>query len=73
MTTFALVADTASGVQKVDLIDFLADNPDQEFIPAQEYIGYLRDLADCETVAAIFDPLVHHCYLSEIEDEYGIK
>lgn len=72
MSTFVLVADTANGVQKIDMVDFLSENPDQEFVQAKDFIDYLKDLEEGETVAALFDPLVHAEHLAIIEAEYGV-
>jgi len=72
MSAFVLVATTANGVEKFDLVDFLAENPGFDFVRAETFIDYLQDLCDGETVAAIFDGGVAPEVLARIEAEYGI-
>jgi hypothetical protein len=73
MTTFVLVADTANGVQRVDREEFLIEKPDAEFVPAADFIDYLKDLEDGEQVQALFDDLVHAAHFDRVHAEYGVR
>lgn len=72
MATFVLVADTANGVQRVDRKEFLIENPEASFVPAADFIDYLKDLEDGEHVQALFDDLVHAAYFDRLHAEYGV-
>jgi len=72
MTTFVLTANTANGVQKIDREEFLIEDPEAEFVPAADFIDYLKDLDDGEQVNALFDDLVHKAHFDRIADEYGV-
>jgi hypothetical protein len=73
MSTFVLMADTAHGVQKIGMSEFLADNPGQAFVSARDFIDFLEGMEDGELVAALFDPMVHADYYAEIASCYSIE
>lgn len=60
-----LMADTASGVQVIDLIDF----PDAEILGFGTFRESLKSLDDGEVIFTSADPE----QLSAIEAEYGIR
>jgi hypothetical protein len=72
MTTFVLTADTARGVSKVEIIDFVSEYPETEFVRARDFIDHLKDLCDGETVSALFDDLEHADFYDVLVAEYGV-
>jgi hypothetical protein len=63
-----LVADTANGVQAVDIMDY----PEAETMSANEFHGRLKDLGDGETIYCMIMPKGTDGKWEEIESEYGI-
>lgn len=71
---FVLEATLWSGIQKHDLVDYLTDNPDTDFIPPEAFIGCVDDLVlEDALVVAIFDPLKHQDIINDIYSKFTVK